>query len=1181
MGDLEAADLVPGVRVLGLSEQGPATITRVEALAGDNFEVTHRDDLGQVGFQVMAASDLGRLPLEPVRMKSPTFAADPNEFRFAAQALDLKYAATRDPMIAVHSSQIDPLPHQLQAVYSHLLPKFGLRFLLADDPGAGKTIMAGLYVKEMILRERAKRVIIVAPGGLVDQWHDELSEKFDLHFEVLDKEMIQAARDQNVFALHPRLLVRMDMVARNDDLLAELEGVHWDIAVVDEAHRMSASYSSWRGEAKETRRFQLGRVLSDRSNNFLLMTATPHAGKDEDFQLFMSLLDRDMFEGKYRPGVHSPSTEGLMRRVVKEDLLTFEGAPLFPERHAYTVTYDLSPGERELYRRVTDYVRTEMGRADRISQEGDQKRGNTIGFALTVLQRRLASSPYAIYRSLVRRKERLTGQLAEFRDIARGDPQGDWRITASLPRINLKDAVDEDFEDLSPAEQARLEEDVDEVVSMATAARTIPELEAEIATLGELVDVADDVRKRGEDKKWVQLRRILDQEVLSTTSSGDPRKLIIFTEHRDTLDYLHGKIGDMLGDPEAVVVIHGGLTHSQRKTIQEKFTSDPRTQVLIGTDAAGEGLNLQRAHLMVNYDLPWNPNRIEQRFGRIHRIGQGEVCHLWNLVAADTREGAVFTRLLEKVARISEAYSGKLFDVLGKGDVFDGLSLRDLMIEAIRYGDRPEVRERQSQAIDKGIARGLKDLDEEKETLAPEAAVFAELDSIEASVEAAQEHRLNPKTVADFFVPAFERLGGSVVEGELGRYWIGWLPPRVVAQVEREFPGAPADRMRGEVTFDPENVLGSGELALAQLIAPGSPLLAATIALTLQDLSWTLEQGTVFVDRSPEPRKPAELSYLVEQRILNGTNGQVLSQNLNCVSVDEDGQSSLSDEFPFFSYDVPNSREQHLARLVLSDPRFHEDHPVEVLETAYSQALALEYEDAQRQVEAAAERTRELVRKRLLAEINRWYTELSTRRAEAANGGGDEASVREAENRIKRLEKRLRQRTVDLEDSRRLRVAPPEVKGVAAVVPVHLLEAAARKEKSIVTLDTETVDRRAVDAVLKAERALGRDAQEMEHSQKGYDVKSLSEDGTELFIEVKGRIQSRAREFSITASQVDFANEKEGCHRLALVVVSEDGPELDEVRYIGHAFNHLQPVESTRAFTEDWNFYWEKGRNPY
>ena len=509
---LSLTDLHPGQRLLGIIPDRTATLLAVDPLDADLLELVYRDETGEIGQRIITKAEANGFDLAVDYDSAPPLDADPDDFRLASEALRIKYAALYDPMAAVNSSAVDPLPHQIRAVYEELLPRVPLRFLLADDPGAGKTIMAGLYLKELILRSDCDRAIIVAPGGLVEQWREELSQKFDLHFEVVTSQMLNDARGGNPFAEHPYLIVRMDQISRNEDLMEQLSDVRWDVAIVDEAHRMSAHFSGYRGEVKETKRFLLGRLLAETAHNYLLMTATPHAGKEEDFQLFMSLLDRDRFEGQFRQGVHRTNTHGLMRRMVKEDLLKFDGKPLFPERRAYTVEYDLSSAEKDLYEQVTEYVRTEMGRADRIKEAGDKRRGNNVGFALTILQRRLASSPEAILRSLERRQRRLEDKLHEMRRAAglgriasSGPGVGNFLDSTGLPELSLED-FDEIDDETAEEEREAFDHQIDEVVDLATAARSIPELQAEISILEDLVRSARRVRLQDEDAKWVQLR---------------------------------------------------------------------------------------------------------------------------------------------------------------------------------------------------------------------------------------------------------------------------------------------------------------------------------------------------------------------------------------------------------------------------------------------------------------------------------------------------------------------------------------------------------------------------------------------------------------------------------------------------------------------------------------------------
>jgi SNF2 family DNA or RNA helicase len=781
-------DVTPGALVGGLVGDGAVTVVAVRWIGSNALQLTYRTDNGRLDERLLYRDHEPRLTLRQAAA-AYDFSADGALFKLAAEALRIRMAARFDPMLAVHTSDLEPLPHQIEAVYGELLERTPLRFLLADDPGAGKTIMAGLYAKELMLRGDAERILIVAPASLVEQWQEELADKFGLKFELLTRQLADSVIDGSVFTRFPLLIARMDQLSRSDDLKAQLDRADWDLVVIDEAHRMSAHYFG--PELHTTKRYQLGQLLGRHTRHLLLMTATPHSGKEEDFQLFMALLDSDRFEGRYRDAVHAVDTEGMMRRMVKEELLTFEGRPLFPERRAYTVPYPLSQAEQELYEAVTQYVREEMNRADRLRQEGD-RRGLTVGFALTVLQRRLASSPEAILKSLERRRRRLERRRREMLSGAGAESVMEQTLQQRLSEL-LGRELPEDLDELDDLASGEKEELESEVADAATAAQTAAELDREITLLGGLEELARRVRHSGTDRKWTELRDLLGENALIRDASGNLRKIIIFTEHRDTLDYLAERIRGHLGQPDAVGVIHGGVRREERRKVMEMFAQDPEVRVLVATDAAGEGLNLQRAHLMVNYDLPWNPNRIEQRFGRIHRIGQTEVCHLWNLVAENTREGMVFQRLLEKLEQQRLTYQGKVFDVLGQA--FEGQPLRDLLLEAIRYGERPDVRARLDKVIDASVGEGLDKLIAER-AADHDVLARADLEHWRAAMDQARARRLQPHYVRAFFLAAFKLLGGSIAEREAGRYEVRHVPADVRDRDRQIGIGAPVLRRR-------------------------------------------------------------------------------------------------------------------------------------------------------------------------------------------------------------------------------------------------------------------------------------------------------------------------------------------------------------------------------------------------
>ena len=519
-----------------------------------------------------------------------------------------------------------------------------------------------------------------------------------------------------------------------------------------------------------------------------------------------------------------------MRRYVKENLLTFDGKRLFTERRATTVNYDLSDEENQLYEQVSSYVQEGMGRAQAIEDGGDRRRGLAVGFALQPYNAAcIVSGSDLPFTSTPERKAdcaargtRKAGRLGEDQRIGipLADPDG----------FDSDDFADDEFE--------RLE---DEAIENAMSAESIAELEKEIAELRLLEETADQVRGSGLDRKWVELRTILQSDVFN--APGEPRKLIIFTEHRDTLNYLEGKVKTLLGRSESVVAIHGGVRREDRRRIQDAFRNDPIVKILIATDAAGEGVNLQRANLMVNYDLPWNPNRIEQRFGRIHRIGQDQVCHLWNLVAYQTREGKVFQRLFEKIEEQRALYGDQIYDVLGDSEI--NRSLQDLLLDAIRYGEEPAVLARVDEVIDAEIGNRLREVLDER-ALASYVLSPTSIGEIRHRMEVALSRKLQPGFIQAFFSAALDDLGGRIAPRETGRYEITRVPAAVRSRAREVAAGGPLQSAYERVTFDKERVTLEKDREVgprAQLLSPGHPILRAVIATVLDRYGDTLEPG--------------------------------------------------------------------------------------------------------------------------------------------------------------------------------------------------------------------------------------------------------------------------------------------------------------------------------------------------
>ncbi len=889
-----------------------------------------------------------------------------------------------------------------------------------------------------------------------------------------------------------------------------------------------------------TKRYRLGSFLSNLTRHFLLMTATPHNGKETDFQLFMALLDSDRFEGRFRDGVHTTEVSDLMRRVTKEELVKFDNTPLLPERIAETVPYLLSDGEKSLYDDVTKYVSEEFNRAASLQ---NNKRAGNVGFALTILQRRLASSPEAIYQSLRRRRERLENTMRELEALQRdGDVESALNKSASV-------IEDEDIEDLEEAPDDEVDDIEGELLDRATAASTIAELKAEIATLRRLEALALEVRRSGGDKKWQELANLFANTSMSS------EKLVIFTEHRDTLRYLEGRIAALLGESDAIVCIHGSMRREDRAKAQESFSLDPEVQVLLATDAAGEGINLQRAHLMVNYDLPWNPNRIEQRFGRIHRIGQTEVCRLWNLVAQETREGAVYQRLLEKLEEARNALGGKVFDVLGKVH-FEGKPLRELLIEAIRYGEQPEVRGRLTQVIDSAFDHDLlKDLWEEK-ALVHDAMDTSRVHRVREQMERAEARRLQPHYIESFFLEAFRYLGGTLRECEPRRYMVAQTPAAIRNRNRTVLP-------RYERIVFEKALKAPQDQPLAAFVCPGHPLLDETADLLLERNRDLLRRGAVLVDENDQGLEPRVLFYL-DHAIQDATTtrsgeSRVISKRMLYVELDAEGNSRYPHYAPYLDY-RPLAEGEPEVEAILARPEcawLTGDLEEKAKNHAIAYVVPGHVNEVRNQRLDHIDKTEEAVKERLTKEINYWGRRADELRIqEHAGKVNARLNSDEARKRSLELQERLQKRIQELRLERQLSPLPPVILGSVLVLPLGLLSSMAGRpalEDKGTPTDRQAVAAKAREIVMEVERGLGFEPVDCESEKRGYDIESkIPGEGKLRFIEVKGRAAG-ANTLTVTRNEILYSLNKPEDFILAMVEFLPGGEH--RTRYLREPFS--------------------------
>ena len=725
----------------------------------------------------------------------------------------------------------------------------------------------------------------------------------------------------------------------------------------------------------------------------------------------------------------------------------------------------------------------------------------------------------------------------------------------------MMDDPEFDIDELNDTEIEDLEE---EVLDEATAAATIDELKAEIGTLLRLEGNARLVRTSGTDRKWEELAGLLSGHEAMFWPDGSRRKIIVFTEHKDTLVYLVERIRTLLGRDEAVVAIHGGIGREDRRKVQELFTQDKDVSVLVATDAAGEGINLQRANLLVNYDLPWNPNRIEQRFGRIHRIGQTEVCHMWNLVADKTREGEVFLKLFAKLERMRAELGGQVYDVLGQ--VFTDRPLRDPLIDAVRYGELPEVRARLDTVIDASVGEKMAELINER-ALASDVLSESEVERIREQMELAEARRLQPHFIRSFFIEAFTRLGGRIVEREPGRYEVKHVPAEIRARDRVIGKTVPVLQRYERVVFEKERIQ-LDDHAPAQFISPGHPLLDATVDVTMEHYRTLLKQGAVLVDELDDSEEPRLLLFLEssiqDARIASTGNPTLVSRCLQFVEISQDGTAADGGYAPYLDYRPLRDDERDVFAALSHEAWLGRQAEQIGVSYAIGEIVPDHFGSVQRRTQDRVERTRAAVRTRLTAEINFWDHRAEELKLQELAGKKPRLNSGKARQRADELQSRLDKRLRELDREQQLSPLQPVVIGGAIVIPAGMIAAeGSRGPVPMFSCDPERrkeVERIAVEAVLAAERALGREPEEMPPNNKGFDIRSRDRSRGHLqFIEVKGRVEG-ADTVTLTRNEIQTAFNQGDNFILALVTVADS--DAVSLRYVRQPFTG----------SEDWLF---------
>lgn len=984
---------------------------------------------------------------------------DPLRFRLGVEAHRLALAYEYDPYFSLSISKVDPLPHQVEAVYDFMLPLPRIRFLLADDAGAGKTIMAGLLLRELKLRGLVERTLIVAPANLAFQWQRELADRFREPFVVLRGADLRSSYGTNPWQDKSQLITSIDW-AKRDEVQQSLSRAHWELVIVDEAHRMSA-----RDADHKTERYKLGELLSERTDHLLLLTATPHKGDPENFSLFLQLLDRDVY-------AHVRSLQEAMRtqrapfylRRTKEALVTFPDPEtgvvrkLFTERIAETVTFDLDVEELDFYEALTRYVQDQSIRA-----AADQSaRGRAIGFTMAMYQRRFASSLHAARRSLERRLGKVERNLAQLEH------------KRALEAVTYDERRLDDLEELTDEEIARLEEEIED----ASVGGDREQLNRERQDLVPLIEQAKELEVRGVSTKLEKLHSVLqDKNVF-----GDPdTKLLVFTEHKDTLDFLVRTLSEW---GLSVTQIHGGMPIGDRDMPGTRLNAErafkEEAQVLVATEAAGEGINLQFCWLMVNYDIPWNPTRLEQRIGRIHRYGQERDCLIFNFVAENTREGRVLHTLFDRLDEIRAGLgSDQVFDVVGEvipanfverllRDHYAGKISGDQMLERIVEEVEPERFERITRSALEGLAR--KELN-----LARLVGKRAE----------AKERRLVPEVIEEFFLNGGPIAGITPKRERPFVARVGRLPRQLLGigrTLETRYGRLGREYRR--ITFDRETLEHDPTL---EWVTPGHPLFESVREEVWRQAQGDLRHGAIFFDLH---RDESARFDIYDCSIKDGT-GETLHRRIFVIETTQHG-FSLRQPTAFLDL-VPGQGQPPSIALASREEseRF-------LVENALERFLEEIREERQQEVVTISHHV-DVSLNTLIDRLQVQVDELMQRQDRGEEGAA--GNLAQALDRLDQLNERLERRHEELEKQRQLALADLSHVGSAWVIP--------HPERTGVFAPMVTdpeIEAIAMREAVKYEEARGWDVEDVSSENRGFDILSRQRGGPgACFIEVKGR----------------------------------------------------------------------------
>jgi SNF2 family DNA or RNA helicase len=999
------------------------------------------------------------------------FKGDPGKFLLFAEAERINSAYQFDPLFAVNCSVIDPLPHQVEAVYKYLLPLPKIRFLLADDTGAGKTIMAGLLIKEMIMRGMLERILIVTPGGLTKQWQeDEMGLKFNLNFKLADRAAFNS--DPNIFSTSDRLVTSIDFI-RNDDVRNVLESTTWDMIIFDEAHKLSAF--EYGRKRYLSLRYKVAEMLATRTEHLMLLTATPHRGRADTFRYLLQLLDDDIFATDYlvTSRVQEVSEGGVNKffiRRLKEEMKDWEGNPLFKERFTKTVKYKLTDEEKLLYDNVTRYL-------SKRRKEAYAQNNQYVSLALMVMQRRLTSSIFAIMKTLKNRHSALQGLLDE---LAKNPS-----LFKQRGRIDFEASHLDEYDELDDDERESLENILADPrqFKLFTTAQSKSEIEREASEVKGLYQMALDLYNSDqEEQKYRKLKDLLRQEGVLE----EDEKLVIFTEHKDTMNYLTDRLSN---NGYSIVNIHGGMSVDERRSAQNAFATD--TKILIATDAAGEGINLQFCRLLINWDIPWNPNRLEQRMGRIHRYGQKSDVVVFNMVAQNTREGQVLERLLTKLDIIREQMGDdRVFDVIS--DVFENVSLEEIIHSTLDGEENSYNTAIEQDLTEENVEEKIR---QQREKIGHSLVDYSKANELK---ESSDERRLQPIYVKMFFEKALKDLGGSYTEIRQHIFRIDTVPQILSDYLKKNY-NISVDIRDIYFCFDKTVFLENqriNDLERVHYINPGNPVFDSMVGIIRQKYREHMLRGTVLV--SPDDSEEY-FAYFVKSQIgdnrSHNEDKSIADERIALVQQMGDRTFSYTSPAKFIDLEPPVSYAKSIETPHVVDKK-------EVENWSFQNITRKQFEETQKRVKEDAQQRIDYLNEAFTNIILDLTEDYEQQHRKAVSGDEQiEEKLNALQVQIQTLKKKKSERLEKLQQMQQLSMKMPEVLGCAYVVPLSQIE----YEKYFGMKRDDEVERIAMDIAMNFEEEQGWVAEDVGSQNLGYDIRSTNPDHIKRYIEVKGR----------------------------------------------------------------------------